>query len=57
VPVVNMVALAEPFLAALLAWRLLGQAPAPWIWLGGLLVGTGGVLALWKEDAGAPGET
>jgi drug/metabolite transporter (DMT)-like permease len=49
VPVVNMAPLSEPFLAALLAWWILHQAPSPWVWLGGALVGAGGALALLRE--------
>ena len=49
VPVVNMAPLSEPFMAALLAWWILHQAPSPWVWLGGALVAAGGVIALLRE--------
>lgn len=49
--VIGVVVLAEPVLATLLAWAVLGQLPAPTYWLGAPVVLLGVGLATWRRTA------
>jgi drug/metabolite transporter (DMT)-like permease len=55
--VIGVVVLAEPVLATLLAWGVLGQLPAPTYWIGAPVVLLGVGLATWRRTGPARTQT